>query len=52
MLVNIKIILNAGIQLASYKIHYIAMLMFSLFSCGSIYICVVVLLVWLPDRNN
>jgi hypothetical protein len=39
MLVNIKIIYNAVIQLASYKIRYTVMLMFGLCSCGSINGC-------------
>jgi hypothetical protein len=39
MLVNIKITYNAGIQLASYKIRYIVLLMLGLCSSGSIYGC-------------
>jgi hypothetical protein len=45
VLINIKAILNATMKLASYKIYCIVVLILGLCSSGSIYICIVVLLV-------
>jgi hypothetical protein len=46
-----KTILNASIKLDSYKTDSIV-LIFGIYSSGNIYICIVVLLVWLPDRDR
>jgi hypothetical protein len=48
MFIKIKTILNVSIKLASYKIECIVLILW-LCSSGSMYVCTVVLLVWLPD---